>query len=522
MNKTLRWIIYITLTLIALYIIGLISVNGIIKAKVENFLATRLPANIQQKYENMTLDTFEGTITLSNVEVSISDQTSKEKHTTVNVDSFIIEDVSYWQYLFNKKIVIEYIKLKKPRITYYKDVYQQPKDSAVKKEPLKLYKDVIIEELSIDNATLHIYDKSKDSLFLYAENVTVELDDILINQQTLTKKIPVEFSEYEAELDSLFLKSNKFENLNVGKLIVKDKQVTINNISVKTKYSKAQLSQNIATERDHFNLLIPQLKVDAIDFGFKEGELFVKSNMITLKNPTATIYRDKLVANDPKIKPLYSKMLRDLQFSLAVDKVNIENAAITYQEKVKAGNGAGEINFDKFYASFFNVGNAYEKNVETQIKVKANFMSVAPINVDWSFKVHDPTDAFIFKFDAASLPIERLNKFTTPNLNVNIEGKISKVYTTISGTSNASHADMKLDYDDLKVNILTENGAKKNKLLSAIANIFVKKNSDNDADGFREGVANVTPDKTKSVFNYVWHNIKGGLLDVLTGNGKKD
>lgn len=112
MNKTLRWIIYITLTLIALYIIGLISVNGIIKAKVENFLATRLPANIQQKYENMTLDTFEGTITLSNVEVSISDQTSKEKHTTVNVDSFIIEDVSYWQYLFNKKIVIETSNLK--------------------------------------------------------------------------------------------------------------------------------------------------------------------------------------------------------------------------------------------------------------------------------------------------------------------------------------------------------------------------------------------------------------------------
>ncbi|GEQ85447.1 hypothetical protein ULMS_09550 [Patiriisocius marinistellae] len=521
MKKTLRWIIYIILTSIVIYVITLITVNSIIKGKVENFLATRLPENIKQSYEKMNLNTFEGTITLNNITVSISDKKTKEKHTLVSLDAFIIEDVSYWQYLFNKKIVIEDIKLKKPIITYYKDTYKSSKDSTDSK-PLKLYKDVIIEELSIDNATLNIFDKSKDSLFLYAENVTVELDDILINQETLKRKIPLEFSEYEVEADSVFLKSNKFENLTTAKIIVKHNKATLNNITLKTKYSKAQLSKNINTERDHFNLLIPQLKIDAIDFGFKENKLYVKSDLITLKNPTATIYRDKLVADDPKIKPLYSKMLRNLPIALAVDVVKIENATLTYQEKVKAGNNAGEINFDSMYASIYNVGNIYDKAIKTEIKVKANFMQAAPINVDWSFNVHDISDQFLFKFDASSLPIERLNTFTKPNLNVNIEGKIHKVYTTISGTSNASSADMRLNYENLKVNILTKNGNKKNKVLSAIANIFVKKDSKDEVDRFREGVANVSPDKTKSIFNYIWLNIQSGLLDTLTGDGKKD
>ncbi|WP_157632560.1 AsmA family protein [Cochleicola gelatinilyticus] len=519
MNKNLRLFLLIFIGILIISIGIWIASNIILKNKAENFLATRIPPNISATYSDLTLNIFQGTLTFNEVSVVLKNKIDDKVHTQVAVDKFIIEDISYMDYVFQKEIHIEDIKLKSPIIKYYSHMLSPSKDS-VRKSPITLYKPVLIDELSIDNATLHIYDGTKDSISLYGKNITVEIDDILVNRETLQKRLPITFSDYEAEGDSIFLKAGPYENLSSGDFFIKKGKGEFNSLSLQTKYSKTRLSQLISKERDHFNLIIPKITLDGINFGFKNRVLFAGSTSMTIEQPNLKIFRDKTVADDLTRKPLYSEMLRTLPFQLTMEKIAIKNAAIAYTEKVKDDNSGGTINFDNLYANIQNASNTYPKGTRTTLDIKSNFMENTSIAVDWDFDVNNTADTFIFKADIGKLSAEKLNKFTVPNLKVMMEGEVEKTYFTISGDHTRSHVDMKMRYDDFKVSVLNKEGNKKNKFLSAIVNIFIKKESDENSEDFREGSATVSRDKTKSIFNYFWLNTRDGLKSILTGNDK--
>ena len=149
-------------------------------------------------------------------------------------------------------------------------------------------------------------------------------------------------------------------------------------------------------------------------------------------------------------------------------------------------------------------------------------MAKTPIKVNWEFDVNDVNDAFVFKADIGKMPSPDLNPFSKPNLKVQLEGELLHTYATVSGDANTSRVNMRAKYEDFKVVILDKEGEKKNKVLSAIANLFIKKSSDKADEGFRESFKDgIERDKTKSIFNFLWLNLKAGLASVMTGDGKQ-
>ncbi|MFP3835923.1 hypothetical protein SCA31_23800, partial [Chryseobacterium sp. SIMBA_028] len=68
------------------------------------------------------------------------------------------------------------------------------------------------------------------------------------------------------------------------------------------------------------------------------------------------------------------------------------------------------------------------------------------------------------------------------------------------------------NYTDMRVNFLNKNTGKEKKVLSAIANIFVK----NDSKGEPSHVeVDVKRDSNKSFFNTLWQGIMEGLKKYL-------
>ena len=114
-----------------------------------------------------------------------------------------------------------------------------------------------------------------------------------------------------------------------------------------------------------------------------------------------------------------------------------------------------------------------------------------------------------------------MNLFTQPNLKVQLEGELLQTYFTMQGNPNQSRIDLKLKYDNFEVKVLDKEGTKINKFLSSVANLFIKKNSETTSDDFRESFSEVERDNTKSVFNFLWLNVKAGLLEAMTGGSKK-
>jgi hypothetical protein len=476
MNKHFRKIIYAVLTIGAVFIIATVSINIFLKNKLEGFVNERLPENMIRSYDDITVESFGGSLSITNASLIIKNKKDSVKHTFINVEKLKISHISYWDYLFNDEIHVETISLENPIMAYYKDRVIPNRDT-IQKGIFEIYKPIFVKNIRINNSKFVIYEKGEDSTKLYTKGISVEIDGIKIDDNTIRRKIPIDFSSYKAKSDSVFVKVSAYENLIVKDFAIENTIAVFKNLSLKTKYSKKELSKLITKERDHYDLSMPSLTVKGIDFGFNRNGFFAKSKLVSLKTPSLEIYRDKLVADDAKIKPLYSKMLRELPFELSVDSLKITDAKIKYKERVKIENMGGSINFKNLNAAISNVGNTYKSPEKTNIKINADFMENTPISVDWSFDIHNKYDAFLFKGTIGSMVTDKMNSFTEPNLLVRLEGRTNKTYFTIDGNNETSKTDIKIRYSDFKVMVLQKDGRKKNKVLSAIANIFISKNS---------------------------------------------
>ncbi len=76
---------------------------------------------------------------------------------------------------------------------------------------------------------------------------------------------------------------------------------------------------------------------------------------------------------------------------------------------------------------------------------------------------------------------------------------------------------MRMQYDEFKINFLNDDGKDRKWLKSAVANLIIKKNSNDDGKNYRTGEGEVSRVKHKSFFNYIWLNVEKGLKSTVTG-----
>jgi len=515
---------------LVLIIIGLIAVilivislfaNPFLEKKIEAFLQNNMPDHIENSYESISVNVIGGTLTIEKPSLILKTKDSSLVHTHLKMKSFVVEDISYWDYLFNDEIHLDEILFEELQLTYYKDHYKKKKDTAKTKKPLKLPKPILIDNIVFKNSSIGIYQKSVDSTILFSKNINLDLMDMQLNETTLSQRIPVKFGAISATTDSIFLKVGQYENLSFQKFEFEDGNISLNGIQLKTKYSREELSKIIAKERDHFNVKVEAFKINNLDFGFENDTLYVKSNLITVATPDAAIYRDKLVADDHGIKKLYSESIRDLPIKLTIDSISMTNGRVEYSEKVFQENTAGVLTISKINAGISDISNTYTAPEKTTISVEAIFMKDTPITANWSFDTSSLGDEFTFKGTAGKMDASDMNVFTAPLLNAELEGQIHETIFSITGDYNQSIINLSQNYDDIKIEILSKKSKKRKKALSSIANVFVHDDSKSDGETFNNVTANVSRDKTKSFFNYLASNIKVALISNFTKKKNK-
>lgn len=514
MSRTIKIILYSIAGLAILLLIVTVTANILLKKKLESLINTGLPDHITSSYEELSIHTLDGSILLKNPTLTILNKENSVKHTFIKAENLTISDLSYWDYIFKNKIHVGKITLKNPNIAFYKDKVVAEKNT--KDSDPQLDHSIFVDRLEVTHAKVAIFEKGKDSTRLYTKDLSIAMDRIVVDKKSLQQKIPLKYNNLKIEGDSLFVKTNAYDNFTVKDFSLRDNNIALKQVRFYTKYSKSELSRIIKVERDHYDLAIKSILIQNFDFGYNNENLFfAKSESVSLDTPNLDIYRDKLVADDESIKPLYSRLLRELPFHLTINSMKVNDGFLKYEEKVHEENKGGSIEFKNLEADISNLSNTYKSPEKTDIKINALFMDTAPLSVDWSFEVQNPQDHFVFKANLGKLDAEKMNLFTEPNLNVRLEGEANKTYFTIDGNNHNSTTDLKINYSDFRVTVLQKGGKKKNKLLSAVVNIFVSKNSESKQEKFKEGIGEATRDKTKSVFNLLWISVKSALQKTI-------
>ena len=504
--------------IIILCITGIFGLNLFFKNKIETFIDNSLSENVVLAYGNIMVNTLQGTIKIDDVSVKLKKTGDTIFRTHIKSEHISMENLSYWDYFIHKRIHVAKIEVGKNSIEH-----QNRKTRADRQKhtsPAGINKEFIIDQLEIGQTSLKITNEQKDSVKLDLKKATISIEDIKTDPKIISRKIPFTYKNLSLGADSLFVSLNPYDNLSIGNIRINDGRLELKRTSIKTQYSHAQLSRIIKKERDYIDLKIPSMALDGIAWGFAGDSLFTTASVMSVRSPSLDIYRDKLVADDNTVKPLYSKMLRNIPFGVMIDSLKIDDASIAYSERVNSKVKPGQINFSKLKVRGAAIGNTYDKgSKKTKLAIKGYFLDDAPLDVDWSFDINNTKDRFRFLASVGSMDAARINNFTQPNLGAKMSGRVNKVYFDIDGNNYRSDISMKMNYTNFKIEVLNKK-SKKNWLFSTIANIFVSKDSKKEGqENFREGQGSAERDKTKSFFNYLWLNVRSGLIKTMTGKG---
>ncbi|MDO6471697.1 hypothetical protein [Maribacter sp. 1_MG-2023] len=518
MSKILKWLVLLLIFCVGGYLLA----KWKMKKEVVSFLERKVPDHIDFSYEQLNISLIKGNIAFKDVAViSLGKQTSSCE-IKVDAEMLSISGFDYWKILFQKSIFIKSLTLTKPHLNFKTCPENVDNEVASKSNPIKLLKEIFIEEIIFDAGRVEIWDSNEEVALIAVDQINLTLKEVATDPDIITKYVPFTFTDYNIEIQNFNAPLGKFEKLEMQSMVINNSTVDITDIVLSTVYSKAELSREFTYQRDYVHLSIPLIKVEDHNYLVSNDSLHVNLKELLLSQPKLEVYRDKSKLEDFRNKPLYGRLLQKLPFKVAIDSIFIKKGAIVYEENIPNNVKAGALSFENLDAVISNLSN--KKNIEdpVQIQLNADLMGTGKFHLNWQFDVYDSRSTFLISGGLANFNTSSLNDFLVPNLRTQTTGTIDQLYFTISGDEYAAAGDIKMRYEDFKFQVLNKerNGVKK--VLSFIGNLFINDGSKTDENGYRFGDIETERIKNKSFFNYLWINLEDGLLDILTGNGRKD
>lgn len=369
-----------------------------------------------------------------------------------------------------------------------------------------------VKNIQVKNSSIS-YEKNAQPLVF--NNLNGFVNNLEMNSETVKDGLPFKTGNYSFTTSNFSYRVGKFYTLAAGLLKLNKNNLTLNNFSLKPTVSRTQFIKMIPTERDLYDLKATQVTATG-NWDLTGSSKFIDASSVNLNGVFANIFRSKIPKDDPTVKPMYSELLRKIKFPLFINVLKLTNSTIEYEEDTPQSEGPGKLTFSNFNLTAKNVNSGKMQGKPTAIPmdIRCSFMNASPLNVKWNINTAAMDDAFSISGNISDLPASRLNPFIEPYLKIQAKGAIEDLIFNYAGNKAGMHGTLRMKHKDLKIAVLNRQG-EKNKLLSTIANIFVKSRTQGR---FPESVETAAErDNTKSFFNLLWNTTQDGLAKILIG-----
>jgi hypothetical protein len=511
----MRWLKKIIVIITSLFVFILVLNWG-----VSYYITKKLPSIINDEkdfpynisYKDLDISLLNGSFVIHEASIAPKDSAANVMQQGVfgQIKTVEVQHFNLWALLRNNKIRVKKIIIDTPEII----LYDREKKYNVEDDVVKPFKNSITTgSLQIRNGNFTMLDTTQH-ISLKASKIGLELYNIKVDSATVGENIPVRYTDYHFKCDSLFYRAGDVYNITAQHLANTDSTMTLQNFKLIPKYNRVNFTKSLTKEKDLFAITVKKINIPWVNWGFINNVLYVHTPKLILDNAHANIYRNKLPPDDPSEKAMYSQLLRSIKFDLKADKVLLKNSLIEYEEQIDFTKPAAKVTFANFYAT---ISNAYspvnkKKLPATTIDAQCMFMKSTPLKVLWTFNSLNAKDAFTIKGSLQDIKSQELDKITKPLMNATTTGLLKEVRFSFNGNKDAATGTFAMDYDDFKVTVFQKDGKKKRKFLSAIGNLFIKNDSNEQLKATEiEGIRN----KQKSFFNFLWTCLMDGLKKTL-------
>lgn len=346
-------------------------------------------------------------------------------------------------------------------------------------------------------------------------NLNLRVNSLEMNEETVKDGVPFKTGSYNVTVKNFSRQLNRFYQLNAGLLKMNNNQLQVNNFALKPLVSRAQFIRMIPAEKDLYDLKAQQITMQG-NWDLASDKQFLYADQLNINSLNANIFRSKVPADDTSVKPMYSALLRKIKFPMVIRTVSIKNSILEYEEDTKKSAGPGKLTFGNFNMTIKNLNSGKEQGKPTQIPIdiSCRFMNSSPMHVKWTLDTASMSDAFTIRGNISDLPAPHINAFIEPYLKIRATGTINDLLFNFRGNAAGLNGTVNMKHQELKVSLLKQDG-EKNKILSAVANVFIKSNSGDYPESVT--VDNIKRDATKSFFNLFWNGIQEGLKKTLIG-----
>lgn len=371
---------------------------------------------------------------------------------------------------------------------------------------------IIVRKVTLKNSDI-TYDKENQPMSFIGLNASI--NNIHLTSKKDNSGIAVQVKNYLLTTNN-FLYKTRFYRMTAGFFKLNEKNIQISNFAMHPIVSRAQFILMIPVERDLYDIKARQITA-AGTWDLFSDQKSINASQVTIQSADANIFRSKIPNDDPKEKPLYSRLLRSIKIPMVVGNLNLKDSKLVYEEDTPESAGPGKLIFNNFNMNVKNLNSAKMKGKPTRVDIKINcsFMDMAPLAVNWNFDVADQRDVFNISGKTTNLPARGINPFIRPYLHVTATGTIQEMLFNFRGNPKGLNGDFNLKHKDLKVAILDKENREKKGFLTALANLLVKSDSGKLPEDVK--VEDVERDPTKSFFNLFWKGIEQGLKKTLIG-----
>ncbi|MGG5507359.1 MULTISPECIES: hypothetical protein [unclassified Myroides] len=408
------------------------------------------------------------------------------------------------------------IKAKQPELYFHQSNQKQKQKAKTQKVDVFFDDLVQIDTLSLQQGNFTSTRGKDHTIVVQTKRIHASFENILLDAQTLPNKIPVQYKGISFAAEEIQWNIGPFYDIKIGKLQGKNTALTCSDFELIPKYNRKKMVSMFKYADDIFTLQTKSITLSNYSWGFDAQDVFfLHADNARLEQINANIFRDKTPPFNRSIKPLFSKKLRDIPFTLGIQKVQLVNSTLEYEEYDAKAIAPGKLTFGNFNAEIQNLYSGYQRTQvpRTTIAVDARFMNAAPLHVDWSFNILDKNDAFRISGTIQNFPATAMQPFLQPYVKASTEGNLDLVRFNFSGDNQVAMGTFAMNYHDLKVTLYRKNGEKKRKVLSKVGNWLIHKNT---AGELKEvNIKKVNRIEEKSFFNYLWLCILQGLKQTI-------
>lgn len=502
--KTPKNLLILTAALLLVGISAVYFLNNYIKDQIIKGLEKEFPTSVLS-YDEISVNVLGGNASISNFLMN-------NEGVRLSAAKVHIRNFSYSSYLSSGNYEIGSLLLIAPDIIINKsDTAAVKKDFENGREETKL----LLNKVRVKGGSLRVIenDSANNTLFISIKNI--ELEKVLFGKRQKDALVPFDYGSYSVESDSIYYDMNAWNAITIQNFELKE-DLVLTEFRIIPKLSRAQFDRQIPYEKDWIALKVDQIKFKDLAWKEVDDSLRINSPQAYIERANLQIYRNKLVTEDTRTKPMYSQMLRELGISLQLDSVVVKNSQIVYQEKVLESRPPAEISFQNVHAGIKDLTNFKSANGEfpkTRITAGAEFMGNSRLTLNWDFDVSNTMDEFHVWGTLASIKAEAMNPFLKHAMNVETEGLIETLSYNFYGNRNQAKGDMQMGYRNFKVNILKDGEEERKSFLSRLANLIIKNDAINE-DVKQESIE-TQRDKTKSFWNFLWLCIRDGALKAF-------